>query len=110
MRLAREPGRVCAPTTKEAIITQHAVIMKRFTFPPGKLSVKSTDIHATNALHAESNNRRVQLVVVSKHTLGRVIQESVRIFPGSRQPVQNAAFQHFLGTLPLQSALPHAAS
>src|SRR5687767_3071471 len=91
MRLAREPGRVCAGASREAVITQQAAKMKRFTCP-------------------SLNNSRVQLVVVSKHTLGRVIKESVGIFPGSRQAVKNAGLQHILWTVPLESPFPHAAS
>ena len=48
--------------------------------------------------------------MVSKHTLGRVIQEFVRIFPGSRQAVQNTGLQHIPGTVPLENPFPHAAS
>src|SRR5688572_11759171 len=91
MRLAREPDGVCARASREAVITQQAAIMKRFTCP-------------------SLNNTRVQLVMVSKHTLCRVIQELVWILPGSQQAVQNAGLQHVPGTVALQNPLPHAAS
>ena len=64
------------------MITQQAAKMKRFTCP-------------------SLNDGRVQFVMVSKHTLGSVIQKLVRIFPGSRQAVQNAALQHISRTVAL---------
>src|SRR5437763_1203691 len=81
---------VCARTGRAATITQQAPKMKRFTY-------------------ASLNNTRVQFVVVSEHTLGRVVEKLVRIFPGSSQALQNAALQHILGTVALESLFPYAA-
>src|SRR4249920_3258633 len=91
MRLARAPGFACDRTSSEAVITQKAAKMKRFTCP-------------------SLNNSRVQFVMVSKHTLGSVIQKFVRIFPGSGEAHQNSALQHVFGTVAFESLLPDAAS
>src|ERR1700694_98925 len=99
MRRARDPvfvsTGVCARTGRAATITQKearmtAVRMVRFTY-------------------VSLNNTRVQFIMVSQRTLGGVIQEFVRIFPGSSQARQNAALQHVLGTVPLESLFPYAA-
>ena len=71
----------CAQTDAAAAITQKTARMKRFI------------------RCASLNDIRVQFVMVSPQTLGRVVQEFVRIFPGSREALQNAALQHVLGTV-----------
>src|SRR5205085_3468216 len=54
------------------------------------------------------DDTRVQLVVVSKHALGRVVQELVRILPGVTEAVQDASVQHVSGTVALENPHPYA--
>src|SRR6185369_15053782 len=70
IRFASAAGVVCADT---AVITQTAVRIKRF-------------------MEASLHNVAVQFVVVRPHSLGRVVQKLVWIFPGSREIFQYAAF------------------
>src|SRR5947208_16969225 len=105
MRLAREPWRLCARNGKANTKTPRHKATKKVR----RLSLCLCALVSLCLTITPLNNTRVQFVVVSKHTLGRVVQKFVRIFPGSSQALQNAALQHILGTVALESLFPHAA-
>src|SRR6185369_6772365 len=80
MRFARESFWACCAHMGAATITKKTARIERFTL-------------------SSLDNIRVQLVMMSPKTLGRVIQELFRIFPGSRETLHHASLQHVLGTV-----------